>query len=183
MTKNQSQKLHTITARLAQNGVLLALAAAFSFLESLIPLPYGIRLGLSGIITLYGIFILTPADAAAILLLKSLFVLITRGVSAGLLSLSGGLLSLAGMLLLAKMGASLLTTSSMGGLLHNLGQMLAAMLLTGSEGLFYLLPMLTISGILAGSATAWIFHLLLRRLPDRFLSSESIQRKTTKGST
>lgn len=181
--KHQKHTIHTIAAKLAQNGILLALAAAFSFLESLVPLPYGIRLGLSGIITLYGIFILTPADAAAILLLKSLFVFITRGFSAGLLSLSGGMLSLFGMLLLAKLGASLLMTSSMGGLLHNLGQMLTAMLLTGSGGLVFLLPILTISGILAGSITAWIFHLLLQRLPEPFLTVQSSRHKTMKGST
>ncbi len=158
-------RLQNPAARIALDGILLALAAAFSFLESQIALPYGIRLGLSGIITLFCIYQRTAADAAAILLLKSLFVCITRGLTAGILSLGGGLLSLLGMLLLAHIGASLLMTSSMGGMLHNIGQLLAAMLLTQNGGFFYLLPILTVCGILAGTATALIFHMLLKRLP------------------
>ncbi len=165
MIHSPHTRLHGTAARIALDGILLALAAAFSFLESQIALPYGIRLGLSGIITLFCLYRLSAVDAAAIILLKALFVCVTRGVTAGILSLSGGMLSLLGMLLLARMGASLLMTSSTGGLLHNIGQLLAAMLLTQSGGFFYLLPILTVCGILAGAATAVMFHMLRKRLP------------------
>lgn len=162
--KTEQHRRHAVTYRLARGGILLALAVAFSFLESLIPLPYGIRLGLSGLVTLYAVFFLPRQDAFGILLAKSLFVLLTRGMTAGMLSLAGGMLSLTGMLILAYCGCSLLIISSLGGLLHNLGQLIMAAFLLQSNTVLYLLPLLTICGLTAGALTAVIFHLLLKRL-------------------
>ena len=78
--------------RLALDSILLALAAAFSFLESMIPTPVGIRLGLSSIVVMYALLCLSKAEASAIVLLKACFALITRGFYAGILSLSGSFL-------------------------------------------------------------------------------------------
>lgn len=161
----KQQQLHAKAIRLARNSILLALAATLSFLESLIPLPYGIRLGLSGLVTLYAIFFLPRRDACGIILLKAAFVLLTRGVTAGILSLAGGMLSLLGMVLLAYFGCSLLLISSLGGLLHNIGQLSAAALLMQSDAVWSLLPLLTACGILAGALTAAVFHLLMKHLP------------------
>lgn len=161
----KQQQLHVMAVRLARNSILLALAAALSFLESLIPLPYGIRLGLSGMVTLYAVFFLRRRDACGIILLKAAFVLLTRGATAGLLSLAGGMLSLLGMLIFAHFGCSLLFISSTGGLLHNIGQLFAATLLMQSSAVWSLLPLLIACGILAGALTAFVFHLLIKHLP------------------
>ena len=81
--------------RLALMGLLFALAMALSFLESLLPalpmLPPGIRLGLSNIVTMYALFVLGPVSGYTIAVLKSLFVLLTRGAVAAALSASGGI--------------------------------------------------------------------------------------------
>ncbi len=153
-----------LTHRLARNGILLALAAAFSFLESLLPLPGGIRIGLSGLITMYAILYLRVSDAVGITVLKSVFAAMTRGITAGLLSAGGGMLSLIGMLLLWHMGSSLLLMSSLGGCLHNLGQWLCASLLLQSDALYWYLPVLTAAGICSGVLTACLFHILLPKL-------------------
>ena len=71
--------------RLALMGLLFALAMALSFLEALLPalpmLPPGIRLGLSNIVTMYALFVLGPVSGYTIAVLKSLFVLLTRGAA------------------------------------------------------------------------------------------------------
>ena len=81
--------------RLALMGLLFALAMALSFLESLLPalpmLPPGIRLGLSNIVTMYALFVLGPVSGYTIAVLKSLFVLLTRGAVAAAMSASGGI--------------------------------------------------------------------------------------------
>ena len=77
---------------------------ALSFLESLLPalpmLPPGIRLGLSNIVTMYALFVLGPVSGSTIAVLKSLFVLLTRGVAAAM-SASGRIASVTVMLLLS----------------------------------------------------------------------------------
>ena len=91
--------------RLALMGLLFALAMALSFLESLLPalpmLPPGIRLGLSNIVTMYALFVLGPVSGYTIAVLKSLFVLLTRGAVAAAMSASGGIASVTVMLLLS----------------------------------------------------------------------------------
>ena len=95
--------------RLALMGLLFALAMALSFLESLLPalpmLPPGIRLGLSNIVTMYALFALGPVSGYTIAVLKSLFVLLTRGAVAAAMSASGGIASVTVMLLLSLLPA------------------------------------------------------------------------------
>ncbi len=167
--------------QLARDSILLALAAAFSFLESLIPSPAGIRLGLSALILLYALLFLKPAEGTAILLLKSCFVFFTRGASAGILSLSGGLLSFFCMMLLLHLRASLLLTSACGGFLHNLGQLAAASCMMHSTAIFAYLPILGTTGILAGCLNAYCFFLLLRVLPQTQTPLLSPMKSTQKG--
>ena len=100
------------SGRVAFTGLLAALALSFSFLEGLIPpipvLPPGAKLGLSNIVVLYAAGSLGLPAALFLACLKGGFALLTRGVTAGLLSISGGVLSALVMwLLLQKTRASL----------------------------------------------------------------------------
>ena len=101
--QNRNQKVK----RLALMGLLFALAMALSFLESLLPalpmLPPGIRLGLSNIITMYALFVLGPVSGYTIAVLKSLFVLLTRGAVAAAMSAAGGIVSVTAKLLLSRL--------------------------------------------------------------------------------
>ena len=77
---------------------LTALALGIWFLEAqlppLVPVP-GIKLGLSNIVTLFALFRLGPADAAAVLLTRVLLASLFGGQAVSLLfSLCGGLLAL-----------------------------------------------------------------------------------------
>lgn len=115
--------------RLALMGLLFALAMALSFLESLLPalpmLPPGIRLGLSNIVTMYALFVLGPVSGYTIAVLKSLFVLLTRGAVAAAMSASGGVASVTVMLLLSLLPGirrQYLLLSVFGGAAHNVGQ-------------------------------------------------------------
>ena len=70
-------------------GLLLALAMALNLAESMVPplpvLPPGVKLGLSNLVTVYCLFYLGSGEAWGIAVLKSGFVFLTRGVTAGLL--------------------------------------------------------------------------------------------------
>ena len=83
--------------KIAVCGLLGALALVLTLLEGMLPpipgLPPGARPGLSNIVTMFAAGSLGLPYALAIALIKGVFAFLTRGVTAGLMSLSGGLIS------------------------------------------------------------------------------------------
>ncbi len=162
--------------RVAFIGMLLALAAVLSFLESLLPvtavLPPGVRLGLSNIVTMYALFFLGKKEAFAVAAGKSLFVLVTRAPVAALLSFCGGVLSILVMLaVLRRKDASYMLISTAGAVAHNIGQLCASVLITGSALTFWYLPVLILSGAAMGVLTSALLSVLLPALRRiRFVS-------------
>ena len=163
------------SGRVAFTGLLAALALSFSFLEGLIPpipvLPPGAKLGLSNIVVLYAAGSLGLPAALFLACLKGGFALLTRGVTAGLLSISGGVLSARVMwLLLQKTRASLSLVGVCGALSHNAAQLCAAWLLTSAAVVFYL-PFLVLFGVLTGLLTGLVLKLTLPPLQriERYL--------------
>ena len=156
--------------RVALGGMLFALALLFSAVEgALAPalgLPPGIKPGLANIVVMYALFFLDRRTAVSLVLLKALFAALTRGVSAGALSLSGGLLSIAllMLLMLPKERPSLLMLSVAGAISHNLGQLLMASLWLGTGFTLAYAPVLILSGIAMGSLTALSLRLVLPAL-------------------
>ncbi len=156
----------------ASMGLLMALAIALNFLENLIPalpaMPPGVKLGLSNIVVAYCLFYLGGREALFVAVLKSGFVLLTRGVVAGAASISGGLLSLAAMgiaMRLAGKGPSrYFAVSIPGAVLHNMGQLLAVSVMLKNTAVFYSLPVLFLAGVLMGCVTAALLRVVLPAL-------------------
>ena len=83
-----------------------------------------------------------------------------------LYSLAGACLSLAGMAGLKRIGGfSAVSVSVVGGVLHNLGQILMAWLLLGTGAIVYYLPYLILSGTLFGIAVGALAGYLVKRVP------------------
>ena len=137
--------------RLALMGLLYALAMALSFLESLPPalpmLPPGIRLGLSNIITMYALFVLGPVSGYTIAVLKSLFVLLTRGAVAAAMS--------------AGIRRQYLLLSVFGGAAHNVVQLNAARFIISNQYVWYYLPVLSAAGLLMGAITGMALRVVM----------------------
>ena len=116
----------------ARLGMLFALAIALSFCEScltpLLGLMPAMKLGLSNIVVMYALLYLSKRQALALVLLKALFALLTRGVSAGFLSLCGGLVSwsVLCLLLVLPLPVTGYIFSVSGALAHNVGQLCGA---------------------------------------------------------
>jgi heptaprenyl diphosphate synthase len=162
--------------RVAFTGVMLSLAAALSFLESLLPvtavLPPGVRLGLSNIVTMYALFFLGKKEAFTVAVGKSLFVFIIRAPIAALLSFCGGVLSILVMLAaLRRKDASYILISTAGAVAHNIGQLCASVFVIGSAFTFWYLPVLILSGAAMGVLTSILLSVLLPALRRiRFVS-------------
>lgn len=150
-------------------GVFTALALLFSYIESLIPFHIGIPGVKLGLVNLIIVIALYKMNARQAFLLS-----VTRIVLAGFLfgnlfsilySLAGGMLSLIVMILLKKQnGFSVMGVSVAGGVFHNVGQLVIAMLVTESLNLFYYVPVLMISGLITGIFIGIIANEMLKRL-------------------
>lgn len=160
--------------KIAVCGLLGALALVLTLLEGMLPpipgLPPGARPGLSNIVTMFAAGSLGLPYALAIALIKGVFAFLTRGVTAGLMSLSGGLMStLAMWVAWKKTRFSLLFTGVCGALAHNAAQLCIAVLLTGRAALFYIPAMLLLS-IVCGLCTGLVLRLLLPLLEKLHLT-------------
>lgn len=148
------------TRKIALMGLLFALMSALSFFESMLTpwlgLPPGVKIGLANIVVMYALLCLGKGSALTLTLLKSLFVLLTRGATAGALSLGGGMLAFVAMALLygPKRKVSLFILSTSSAILHNLGQLLILKLLMRSVYTLYYMPILLVSGLVMGALTA-----------------------------
>lgn len=156
---------------LAFSGVFLALTLVLNLIENMIPpiagLPPGVKLGLSNIVVMYCLFNVNKTTAFSIAALKSVFVMITRGVTAGMLSFAGGMLSLVIMILvnvLSKDKASYLILSIFGGVSHNFAQIAVASFIVKTPMLIYYFPVLIVSGIAAGSLTSVLLKITLPQI-------------------
>lgn len=157
--------------KLALTAILCALAIAINFLEGLIPplpfLPPGAKPGFSNIITMFAAGSLGFPQAIAIALVKGLFSFTTRGATAGIMSLSGGILSAVAMYLLmryARKHLGLIGISVICALCHNLGQLMAAMLITSTVNIAYYAPALAVFGIFTGAVTGVILRAVIPAL-------------------
>ncbi len=152
------------TKRLTLLAMLFALSIVLAIVEGLLPAPNsvpGIKLGLSNIVVMFTLINLKKSDAITIAFLKSGFVLMTRGVIAGVLSLSGGLSSVLVMWLLMVLlrgKASYMGLSVLGAVFHNLGQLAVASLILGTALWFYF-PVLLISAIISGVVTSVVLRI------------------------
>lgn len=141
--------------KIAFMGLLTALAMIFSYIEFLIPISIGIpgiKLGLANIVVVTALYVIKPQEAFLINVVRILLSGLLFGNSMSLIySLAGGLLSFGVMLLLKKInGFSVYGISIAGGVSHNVGQILAAMLTLENLMIVYYLPALLIAGTVTG---------------------------------
>ena len=149
-------------------AMCVALAMILSYVESLLPSPGvpGVKLGLANLVVVFALYKLGGRAAAGISLLRVLLIALLFGHAASLLySASGAICSLGGMILLKQTDKfSTVVVSVSGGVLHNLGQILAACALLGSNVVYYL-PLLIVSGLGAGVAVGVVAAILVKRIP------------------
>lgn len=150
-------------------GVLLALAIVLSFIETMIPLPVpvpGIKLGLSNLVTIVGLYVLGIPGAVSVTILRVLLVGFTFGNAYSMTyGLSGSIFSLLMMSLGKKSGwFSQTGISILGGVFHNIGQITFAVLVTKTLALYSYLPVLLIAGCLTGAVIGIVGSLVTKRL-------------------
>ena len=161
------------TRKLAFIALLSSLALLLSYVEFLLPPIFvavpGIKVGLPNVVILYVLY--------AFGIKHAVFVSFTRIFVSSLLfgnvmtlaySVAGAVLSLLIMTLLTKIDKlSTVGVSVAGGVAHNLGQILVAMVLLDTPQIAYYMLVLAITGTLSGIFIGMCGAFVINRLPSK----------------
>ncbi len=155
--------------KIAYLGMLTALAFVFSYIEFLLPLNFGvpgIKPGLANLVVIVALYMLNVRTACALSFVRILLTGLTFGNPASMIySLAGGMLSLVVMILAKRCNLFSVTGVSVpGGVFHNIGQIVVAILVVETKSLLYYLPVLIISGTVTGALIGTLAAILIRYL-------------------
>lgn len=160
--KNSSKKV-------ALYGVFIALAMIMSYIELLIPPIFaavpGIKLGLPNIIIIYVLYKIGFKSAFFISVVRVLLVAILFGNAMTLsYSIAGAVLSIVLMGILKRTNAfSMIGVSVTGAVMHNIAQVLVAVILLESTLIGYYAIILAITGTVSGVLIGVIGYNIIKR--------------------
>lgn len=158
------------TRKIANCGILAALAMGLSLLESYIPLDFvlpGLKLGLANIVTVYAIIRIGRKEAFMIFLTRVLVTAIASGrISSLIFSVLGGAFAWAIMSVLVGLvdkQISIIGLSIAGAAFHNIGQIIAGYITIGSWSILSYLPYLLLLSIPVGFITGGLLSEFMKR--------------------
>ena len=150
-------------------GLFSAVAIILGYVESLIPFYFGIpgvKLGLTNIVVVLMLYCVGTKEALAVSALR----IVLSGFLFGnlfsiLYSLAGAALSMTVMTLMLKNTSfSLIGVSVAGGVSHNIGQLIIAMLIVQNASVFVYAPALLVAGVAAGVVIGGLTNEILKRV-------------------
>lgn len=156
-------------AKTANIGIAIALALIVSYVEMLIPFNFGIpgiKLGLTNVVIIIMLY-LFGWKSAFLVSVSRIFLagFLFGNMSMILYSLAGGVLSLAVMTIMKNLkGFSVIGVSILGGITHNIGQIVVAILVVENVKMVYYLPVLLISGLITGMLIGVVAKEMISRL-------------------
>lgn len=156
--------------KLTRGALLSAIALTIFMVEAqippVVPIP-GVKLGLANIVTVYAVFALGGWEAAAILTVRVILGAVFSGQLMALMySAAGGALALLLTILLKKVltEKQIWAAGVFGAIAHNIGQIAVAIAITRTPGLLAYLPVLMVSGIIAGLFTGFAAQAVVNRM-------------------
>ena len=161
------------TKRIAMLGLCTALAMVLAYaellLQPLFPTIPGIKMGLPNVVIVFLLYRIGNLPAIGVSLVRIFLVSMLFGNSmAFLYSIAGGVISLSVMIILRRFDfMSTVGVSVAGGVTHNIGQILMAMLLLQTAELGYYLVVLTVTGTIAGILVGLCGSLLIKKIPQK----------------
>ncbi len=150
----------------ARMSVMTALAVLLGYVEGLLPpvaIP-GIKLGLANVIIILMLYTVGAKQSWTVAVMKvSLCALLFGSATSFLYSVCGAVLSLAVMTLAKRSKLfSIVGVSSLGGIFHNMGQLICAYFFIGKGAILHI-PVLCLCGAVCGVLTGIASQIILKR--------------------
>ena len=160
------KRLEGKSVKTAYLGLLLALAVIFGYIEALIPVPVpipGIKLGLANLVIAAVLYFYGPFEAMTVTVLIIGFLF--GNMFSIIYSMSGAAASLIAMALLKRTRAfGIIGVSALGGVVHNVAQVSAAVLILEGFPWRWYLPVLMLAGLAAGILVGLADRIVLPRI-------------------
>ena len=158
-------KVRKLTLMALLTAIALTIFMIEAQIPALVPIP-GVKLGLANIVTVFAVFVLGPKEAAMILAARVVLGAVFAGnFSTIFYSAAGGLCAIAVTIALRKVLTvkQLWVAGALGAIAHSVGQMVIAIVMTGTPGLVVYLPMMIACSIVTGLFTGLCAQLLVNR--------------------
>ncbi len=155
--------------KLALLGLLTAIALTIFLVEAqtppMVPIP-GVKLGLANIVTVFAVFAIGSREGTAVLFCRVFLGAVFSGnFSTVFYSAAGGALAILVTVLLKKCltHKQLWVAGALGAVAHSVGQMAAAVVISGTPALLVYLPVMVAISIVTGLGTGLCAQILLNR--------------------
>ncbi len=155
-------------------GVMTAIAMVLSYVEAVLPPLYsaipGIKIGLPNVVIIFLLYRFSFKEAFSVSFVRVFLSALLFGNAMTLAySVSGAVLSIA-LMTLAKKADKFSPTgvSVIGGVSHNLGQIITATILLNSTQIAYYMLVLLITGTIAGVFIGLSGSALIKKVPESF---------------
>lgn len=150
-------------------GMFVSVSLVLSYVEAIIPirLPVpGMKLGLANIVIIWVLYSMGVKAAAIVSIVRVILAGFMFGnVYSMMFSMAGAVLSLVTMFLLRKVKFfTIIGVSIAGGVMHNAGQILVAVIVLENAKMAYYFPALMISGVVSGIAIGILGGVLYRKI-------------------
>ncbi|MDE6021249.1 MAG: Gx transporter family protein [Ruminococcus sp.] len=158
--------------KITQLALLTAIALTIFIVElkipNLVPIP-GVKLGLANIVTVYAMYHCTAKETFLIVFARILLGSVFGGnISTIFYSLGGALLCLTGILILRHIVNEkyIWICSIIGAVLHNIGQIIVAVVMMKTTAVIAYLPFLLVFGCISGAFTGACAQMLINRVKN-----------------
>ena len=158
-------KLKKLTALALLTAVALIIFTVEAQIPAVVPIP-GVKLGLANIVTVFVVFAIGWKEAAAVLACRIFLGAVFAGnFSTIFYSAAGGLCAILATIALKRIltEKQVWVAGCIGAVAHSVGQMAAAVAITGTPELIIYLPVLIAISILTGCLTGLSAQMLLNR--------------------
>lgn len=157
------------TQRIAVIGVISAFAIILSYIESLISFNFfvpGVKLGLANLAVVMVMYIFGNREAIIVNLIRILIVgLLFTNLFSILFSIAGAVISFLLMVLAKRTGKlSVMGVSVIGGVSHNIGQIIVAAFVVETYSVIYYVPVLIVAGVVTGMINGIVSETLVKYL-------------------
>lgn len=153
-------------------GVLAAFGAILSYIEAILSFSTGIpgvKIGLANIAVVVALYMYGSKNAFMINIVRIIVVGLLFGNAFSMVfSAAGAIISFVVMVLFKKTNRfSILGVSTVGGVAHNIGQIMIAALVVDSYSVIYYMPALFIAGIITGVIIGFVSKMLIKCIPRK----------------
>ena len=173
MKKDLLKTKYFSAKRLATLGVLTAMGLITFMIESLFPPLFvpGAKMGLSNIFSMLAVILLGPTDAFVLVAVRTVLgSLFSGNVSTLMYSLTAGLVSVIVTSVLVEFvypKVSIVAISVVSAVMHNLTQNIVFCLVSNTPQMFVYMPLLGLTGVLAGVIVGFAVWFILKMIPTR----------------